>query len=631
MRRSRGLFKALCAVGLVTGCGASTPSRGAEPLGDAGPALDAGAFLDDAGPVVFEEIPKTPPGDLGPVVDDDVPGADDVAVPPDPTPPVDDAGALTPPPTPPELPMPPNDGVPPETPPESAPALPGAIGRDRFGGLTGTGLGFRRTGFFHIEKLRNTERTWLVDPEGNPFWAVGVNTVLRSANCPDITPYLLRAPAIEVARTEWDRLFDGANGGYGYRFNNVGSFSDTNDLDRDVVNPIVTVAPFGIVLDTGVSVTAPYALRTASGQVLGTNGGATLGDIFNPAYVALLEGRFRARVRPNDPLLMYYWMANETGRWDHPNGLGGTPGVRDLRPWLWPSCPSGSTVDAPRCAPHALASLMRARYRSVEALNRAWGTAHASFEAVAAARPTMRSEVAERRCNAACANDLQRFVRWFDSETVRVTTTMLRRLDPNHLVSSPRLAMGSPRSYCFWGLSGCNEVFTNGERVPAASGDVRFAPWDLFQRRGDAGYDLVSLNAYSLTHRAGYERPWFTDGVHRIQRETGLPVLISEFGIRARIEGWSNDGGAPAFVSAGTPSEEQRRRGSYYVTDLTQFMAFRGILGASIHRWADRYLPTEQMNMGIVHRDGARWEPFDSAIRGFNNGIYSRLRAATGW
>jgi hypothetical protein len=45
---------------------------------------------------------------------------------------------------------------------------------DRFGGLEG-GASFRATGFFRTE--RRDGRWWLVTPEGNPFFSIGMDVV----------------------------------------------------------------------------------------------------------------------------------------------------------------------------------------------------------------------------------------------------------------------------------------------------------------------------------------------------------------------------------------------------------------------------------------------------------------------
>ncbi|MBR4873712.1 MAG: DNRLRE domain-containing protein, partial [Clostridia bacterium] len=47
--------------------------------------------------------------------------------------------------------------------------------RDTYGGIVGTAIKGKATGFFHIEK--HGVRTYVIDPLGNPYFAIGVNTV----------------------------------------------------------------------------------------------------------------------------------------------------------------------------------------------------------------------------------------------------------------------------------------------------------------------------------------------------------------------------------------------------------------------------------------------------------------------
>ena len=87
--------------------------------------------------------------------------------------------------------------------------------------------------------------------------------------------------------------------------------------------------------------------------------------------------------------------------------------------------------------------------------------------------------------------------------------------------------------------------------MPTDTPEVHYNPFDLLGRDGDAGFDVVAFNIYSGASE--FEKPWFTDGVHRVQQLSGLPVIISEFGIRAKIDGWSNKGGAGSFVRCDDP------------------------------------------------------------------------------
>ena len=505
-----------------------------------------------------------------------------------------------------------------------------AVGRDRFGGLTGSGLATTRTGFFHIVRPSGAERVWLVDPDGNPWYGVGINTVLRTANVPEIEAYLKRLPDFnEVARLEWDRLSTGAAGGFGYFFNGSLGFVTENDITAGI-NPVTRYAPYGERLPVSVPIDAPFVMKSAGGKVLGaSDSSATLGDPFNPAYRDHLAAAWAPRIRRDDPNLIVYWLDNEIGLFDWPLHL--PPGTRDMRIWIWSACPAGSSIDQPACAPHAFGNFLKGRYQGDPArLSRAWGKSFASFDAVLAARPTPGSKDAARRCQGECEQDMQRFQRVLWRKWVVVWTGLVRELDPNHLVGSPRMAIGNSSLYCFWGIDGCTARFTDGRRVRAGSG-VTYSPFALFRRNGPYGFDLIGVNAYSRADRRGYDRPWLANGFHTMMRESGLPIFVSEFGIRARIEGWTNSGGATAFVPHADPEREQELRGEFYAWDMAHFASFRGVVGASFHRWADRYIAEEQMNMGVVHRDGTRWSAFDDRIRRWNIGTYSRLKKLTGW
>ena len=50
---------------------------------------------------------------------------------------------------------------------------------DEFGGILNSGIKGKETGFFHAEKING--KTYIIDPIGNPFYAMGVNTVTMGA------------------------------------------------------------------------------------------------------------------------------------------------------------------------------------------------------------------------------------------------------------------------------------------------------------------------------------------------------------------------------------------------------------------------------------------------------------------
>lgn len=512
--------------------------------------------------------------------------------------------------------------------------------------------------FWRLEQPADSERTWFISPEGERVFVLAVNTVMRDSKragqprCEGISRYIRRHPPTLAAQVEWARLSDGEVSGVTvekpYHFNAVGSFADTNDFDdtggRSYMMRSVEAggagAPYSAVM-TPAPRDDSYVLKSAGGTVLRTGiTGAKIGDPYNPAYHADLDQRFAERVAPykDDPRLQMWFLGNEDGMFD--KGGKGRSGVRDFRRWIWSDCPAASTIDEPQCAPHAAAAFLSDRYAGdIAALNGAWDSAYASFTDIvdAGARPVPY----ESDCNLACREDLQRFVHdGLLREWVRQVTTRLRAADPNHLVASPRLALGSSSGFRFFDGTDTERPdvwFDSGNQVGRSRDDIRYSPYDLFARDGDAGFDLIAVNVY--TGSATYERPWFTDGIHKLQRESGLPVFISEFSVRARLSGWSNRGGAGAFVPEGDGISDQLQRGQRYRSQIQQFVSFRHIVGASWHAWSDRYMPADpslQINMGLVqcqapgHEAGRRWNQLDEEMRATNQRILEYIEESTG-
>lgn len=503
---------------------------------------------------------------------------------------------------------------------------------------------------WHVESPADSARTWLVSPSGERVFWLGVNTVMRDKQCDGILDWIRRTDPTTAARVEWARLSDGTSGDEvddaPYCFNSVGGFSDTNDFGDDgrdswMIRSLAdggAGAPYGVVLDVAAH-GDDRALRSASGVVLSAGfADVRIGDPFNPAFAADLSAMVAEDVAPRvaDENLQMWFAGNEIGIFDAAGHGGG--GIRDLRHWIWSACPEGSTIDAPACAPHGLAAFLRARYVDVAALDAAWEVDYTDWLDVTVTKP--RPYVGT--CNQICREDLQRFVhdellaRW-----VALVTGSIRAVDPDHLITTPRLALARPGDYRFWSPASSDDpdtwFDTPGVPVPT-DGDVTYCPFDLFARDGDTGFDLVAVNVYDGVH--AFAEPWLGDGLGKLHERSGLPVIVSEFSVRARISGWSNRGGAAAFVPT-DDTDDQIQRGAYYREQIEQLAAMPFVLGASWHAWSDRYLAADaahQIDMGLVRCDdaargfvaGARWPEIDDRIADTNCNIMDRIAALTG-
>jgi hypothetical protein len=513
--------------------------------------------------------------------------------------------------------------------------------------------------FWRVEKPADSKRHWLIAPDGKRVFNLGVNTVMRNKHCGGILKDWIRrqgeGKASAVAHAEWARLSTGQSGGFQaskpYCFNNVGAFSETNDFTSKGGNSFLIRPPeqggAGAPYSTVFRVSPPdsatrYVLKDASTLRLRAGVSRTLvGDPFNPRFAAFLLDQASKEMTPrsNDPRLQMWFAGNEIGLFDR--GLGGKKGVRDFRRWIWSECASTSTLDAPRCAPHALAAFLRERYGSIDALNEAWASSYSSFLDLLTKgkRPVPYTST----CGNVCRGDLQRFVHdRLLRQWIKVVTETMRKKDPNHLISTPRLAVSTPDRFKFWrGSDQSNpDVWVDDEKIalPPDAGGITYTPFDLFPRDGAYGFDLVSFNLYtgSTTH----PQDWLTEGFHRIGNASKLPLYISEFSVRARIKGWANRGGYPSFVPDSDSTDDQIQRGAYYREQARQFLKYHALVGITWHAWSDRYLAAnkdQQINMGLVqcrdpargHSPGARWGEIDDRIRAFNCDISAQIQEIT--
>jgi hypothetical protein len=505
------------------------------------------------------------------------------------------------------------------------------------------------TGFWRLGTVDGGKRAWLIGPDGRASFLIAINTVMRDTReagtprCVGIGDYIRRVAPSRAAHIEWARLSSGESGGEvvsrPYGFNSVGAFSETNDFDDDDGDSYMirapeaggAGAPYAVVLDVAPPDDSHFALHDEHDEELASGfARRRIGDPFNPAFLAHLDAMVAQKVVPrrDDPRLQMWFAGNEIGLFDIAGHHG--PGVRDLRRWIWSAVPADSSIDEPRCARHALAAFLRDRYAgSIAALNAAWASSYGDFATIVDKGPRPVPYVHD--CNGRCGEDLQRFVHdRLLAEWVRVITVRIRGADPNHLVASPRLAVQSQDKYRFF--SGRHEPSPDHwadaptQEIGSDSATVRYSPFDLLGRDGHAGFDLVAINAY--TGRPTFPQAWFSGGLAKIHEQSGLPILISEFGVRQRIDTWSNRGGAGAFVGG------QSQRGPTYSSQMAQFVSFPYVVGAAWHAWSDRYIPTDakqQINIGLVQCDapqmqaGSRWKDIDAEVATTNGTIMQQI------
>ncbi len=308
---------------------------------------------------------------------------------------------------------------------------------DRFGGVAGLGqdLGLRATGFFHVERrdADGRERWLLVDPDGNPFFHLGVCCLGPGDSFTDVSgresqfewlpphdgpfaaawkdkpgdPWNARAASFYVANIvrkfgEWSSDAHYARLVRRIRtigFNSIGAF---------YLNKRAARADF-----------IPYVATVSYGGVPRLKGVRDVFDPYDPESAECLEKAMAAQVDEarDDPLLIGYFIGNEQGFEDIPRAVPAATGT---------------------AAKRALVDFLLTRHRTTEAVASAWALtsdAAASPETLLSTPLSVSTKAAFADASDFTAELLERYYAMIE-ET-------FRRHDPNHLLIGSRWQPGT--------------------------------------------------------------------------------------------------------------------------------------------------------------------------------------------
>lgn len=304
---------------------------------------------------------------------------------------------------------------------------------DRYGGWA-AGPRTQATGWFRTEQRDGT--WWLVTPEGTLFFSLGVDCVSTDLNTfvEGRDGWFDWLP--EEHEERYDGLFgrvEGAHsmaepiGGAGrvfnfYAANLVRKFGATwrqewrqeayRRLQGWRFNTLGNWAAGDVVEDSPLPYTAACALDGLPVIDAAQGYWGKMYDVFDSAFAPGAARRIAdlAAAHRDRPLCLGYFVDNELG-WE-----GVIEGV--LR--------SGASQPARA----ALLTFLRERYPAIDALNTAWGTGFATFDAIAP--PAQRND--------ACARDLDGFLQHFARVYFQTIAQAIRAADPNHLYLGCRFA-----------------------------------------------------------------------------------------------------------------------------------------------------------------------------------------------
>jgi len=468
--------------------------------------------------------------------------------------------------------------------------------RDRFGGLEG-GASFRATGFFRTEQRDG--RWWLVTPEGNPFFSIGMDVVSAAGlTYVDGREFMFRD--IPVRNGEFaghwskrddrrglgaqrDRSFDHGHAFDFYtanlerkfgsdwqtrwreetvqrlgawRFNTIGNWSEPELCAMHRLPYTVPLSPEG-----------EFA-RVSSGS----DWWGRMPDALDPHFAAAVDkmaGNAAARFR-GDPYLIGYFVDNELA-W----GSGRSKDPRERY-----SIAIGALAASPESpAKSAFIGQLIETYREPERLGQAWGISLSAWDDLRHAGFTLPQASLN---NPAVIGDLTAYTRRFAEAYFRTVAEALRRHDGEHLYLGSRFA---------WQTT---------EAVQAC------ARW----------CDVVSFNIYKRSI-ADDRDEWAR--LHAL----GKPALIGEFHFGSTDRGLFWEG----LVGAGRESE----RGPAYARYLRAVANNPDFVGAHWFKYIDepvtgRTLDGENGHVGFVTVADQPYSDLVAAARDANETILRALQ-----
>ncbi len=326
-------------------------------------------------------------------------------------------------------------------------AQPGPADWDPYGGWA-AGPQLQATGFFYATK--HAGKWWLVDPEGRLFWSHGVDCVSFSQGTTPITDrefYFADLPADLPSKDsplaeffgkgswaphnyyenkgEYRTFnFQGANllRKYGQDWPQQAAEMSHRRLRSWSMNTIANWSDSRIYLMRK----TPYVVSAGSGGAKSIEGSAgywgKFPDPFDPSFRASIERRMSGErdKSAGDPFCLGYFVDNELG-WGDELSLA-----------------NAALASPPeQAAKREFLAVLQKKYETIDKLNAAWGTTHASWQALLEHRTPPDAKQARA--------DLESFYTRIAEEYFRVCRDVVKQVAPNQLYLGCRFAWVNDR------------------------------------------------------------------------------------------------------------------------------------------------------------------------------------------
>ena len=416
-------------------------------------------------------------------------------------------------------------------------AHPGPTDRSKYGGWL-NGPKYEGTGHFRVEKIDG--KWWMIDPEGYLFWSHGVVRVshscavtpLEGKNIPNRCHYFEDLPEAGSEFAPFYRTHDallkpyytarGIDSTYDFSSANLYRKYGQNYLEAfgDIchrrlrswgLNTIANSSDKEICLMDR----TPYTdrLEVVSEPIAGTSGWWPVMDPFDPSFTASVEKQLIDRKQEvEDPWCLGFFVDNEI-HWGNDTYLAE----------VVLKCP------ATQKAKQQFVKDLQAKYKTVKALNQAWGSSFASWNALLENRDAVKADDRNRE-------DFAAFNESLIHAYYRNIRAAFDKLAPGLLYMGCRFA----------------------GRLPERN--VRIS---------EQYCDVISVNWYSYT----------TGGV-RLPEGIDKPIMIGEYHFGAMDRG--------QFHGSLVDVETQKNRGDAYVRYVESALRHPQIIGVHWHQFSDQ-------------------------------------------
>jgi agarase len=417
-------------------------------------------------------------------------------------------------------------------------------------------LRFRATGFFRTRRRDGV--WWVVDPRGRAFYAVGTDHCRYEGHWCEKLGYAPHGKVTERKYGTRERWAEAATDRLkAWGFNLLGAGNDPAAWYRGLAHTVF--AAFGSTFSS---------LDDIAPKVHWTG----FPNVFSPRWEAYCDQRARKQCEPHrhDPWLFGYFLDNEL-EW-----YGKTHTE-------WGLFDEAMKKPADHTAKQAAIGLLRDRYETIAALNRAWGTEVESWDAMGDL------EALDGDNSDQVRRDKVEFVRLVADRYFVATTAAIRKHDPNHMIIGCRFA----------------------GRAPAGI-------WDIAGKY----CDIVTFNYYGRVDLERQEAPGLAERFAEYHEQAGKPLMITEWSFPAL------DSGLPCRHGAGQRFDTQEQRARAF--EVFQTMVFRlpFMVGSDYFMWVDEpalgissTFP-EDTNYGLISEGDEPYPELTAACARLNPQVY---------